>query len=90
MLGARHDMPADEARTALLRFLARSPADMVLVNLEDLWLEDDPQNIPGTSQERPNWRRRMKHTLEEIRADPSVRELLAIVENERRKPETNS
>ncbi len=37
---------------ALLRLrldhLAASPARMVLVNLEDLWQETEPQNVPGT------------------------------------------
>jgi len=48
---------------ALLKFLARSRAEVVLVNLEDLWLETRPQNTPGTSTERVNWRRKMKRTL---------------------------
>ncbi|MEM9192525.1 MAG: 4-alpha-glucanotransferase [Myxococcota bacterium] len=32
--------------------LAASPARFVLVSLEDLWLEERPQNIPGTSMEQ--------------------------------------
>ena len=51
---------------ALLEWLARSPADITLVNLEDLWLEEQPQNVPGTLHEKPNWRRRMRYTLGEI------------------------
>ena len=31
-----------------LEHLAASPARMVLVNLEDLWRETEPQNVPGT------------------------------------------
>ena len=41
----------------LLEDMGRSPAEIVLVNLEDLWLEARPHNVPGTSTERPNWRR---------------------------------
>jgi 4-alpha-glucanotransferase len=37
--------------------LARSPAEVMLVTLEDLWLERAPQNVPGTYHERPNWLR---------------------------------
>ena len=33
--------------------LARSPARMVLVNLEDLWQESEPQNVPGTHTGAP-------------------------------------
>ncbi|MGQ0814556.1 MAG: 4-alpha-glucanotransferase [Gemmatimonadota bacterium] len=87
LLGARSRLPAETARTALLEFLARSPADITLINLEDLWLESEPQNVPGTGQERPNWRRRSRYTLEEIRAQPEIRNLLELVEATRRVPE---
>jgi 4-alpha-glucanotransferase len=40
--------------------LARGPAEIMLATLEDLWLEPDPQNVPGTSSERPNWRRPLR------------------------------
>ena len=33
--------------------LAQSPARMALYNMEDLWLETNPQNVPGTSHEPP-------------------------------------
>ena len=57
----------DEARMlrALLRFLAASRARVVLANLEDLWLETGPQNVPGTGQERPNWRRKARYPLDQ-------------------------
>ena len=84
MLGARGLLPGAEARARLLRFLARSRADLLLLNLEDLWLETQPQNVPGTSHERPNWRRRMKYTLDEIRKDSTVQELLDMIRTERR------
>lgn len=68
---------------AMLELLATSDAEMVLVNLEDLWLEAAPHNVPGTLDERPNWRRRMRHTLGEITADERVVELLRRVEQAR-------
>ena len=49
---------------AFLDYLASSPARLVLVNLEDLWLEERPQNVPGTWNERPNWRRKTRHPFE--------------------------
>jgi 4-alpha-glucanotransferase len=66
----------DEAVAALLEMLARSPADLALVNLEDLWLEEQPQNVPGTSAEKPNWRRRMRYTLDEMRNQTELTETL--------------
>jgi 4-alpha-glucanotransferase len=55
-----------------LEHLAAGPARTVLVNLEDLWLETDPQNVPGTWQERPNWLRRARRSFEAFRDAPDV------------------
>ncbi|MSQ26836.1 MAG: hypothetical protein EXR51_01690 [Dehalococcoidia bacterium] len=66
----------EELLAACLKYLGRSQAEMVLVNLEDLWGETDPQNVPGTWRERPNWRRRARLTLEEFTASPEVRDTL--------------
>ncbi len=63
-------------RDAILAFLARSPADFVLLNLEDLWLESKWQNIPGTLDEHPNWRRRLRLSLEDIHRDESIARLM--------------
>jgi 4-alpha-glucanotransferase len=51
---------------ALIAWLKASPAEIALINLEDLWLETRPQNVPGTSSERPNWRRKSKLSIEEM------------------------
>jgi 4-alpha-glucanotransferase len=52
---------------AWLTFLARQGEVFMLVNLEDLWLEAAPQNTPGTFNERPNWQRKARFSIEEIR-----------------------
>jgi 4-alpha-glucanotransferase len=62
---------------ALLVWLQRSPSELILINLEDLWLETRPQNVPGTSIERPNWRRKARLTIEQMFADANVRKLLS-------------
>jgi 4-alpha-glucanotransferase len=64
---------AADVLRACLRFLARSDATIVLASLEDLWLEERPQNVPGTGQEVPNWRGRFRYTLDEIERLPEVR-----------------
>ena len=51
---------------AVLTWLKASPAEITLINLEDLWFETRPQNVPGTSSERPNWRRKAMLRLEEM------------------------
>jgi len=62
---------------AALRFLGAGPAQVVLVNLEDLWLEMEAQNLPGTRLEYPNWRRKARFRFEEFRNLPDVVNILA-------------
>ena len=75
---AREHIPEPEA--TMRRWtenLAAGPADVVLVTLEDLWLETEPQNVPGThGEDTANWRRRMRLTLDELARDPRVTTLL--------------
>lgn len=76
--------PAERMRDWTLR-LAESPAAAVLVTLEDLWLETEPQNKPGTtSEEYPSWRRKLRLDMDELESDPEVDELLREVDRRRR------
>ena len=63
---------AQAVHTACMAYLSASSANLVLVNLEDLWLETQPQNVPGTGQERPNWRRKTAHAFETFSCMPEV------------------
>lgn len=83
-LGLSPDDPEDAVLRALLRHLAASPARFVLVNLEDLWHETKPQNVPGTSAERPNWRRRARYTIHQLMREPVHTDALADVDRLRR------
>jgi 4-alpha-glucanotransferase len=71
--------------TALFRAasleLGASAAPWVVLQLEDLWGERDPQNVPGTSTERPNWLRRAAHALTD--APPDAARLLRDVAEQR-------
>jgi 4-alpha-glucanotransferase len=68
-----------------LDHLAASPARIVLVNLEDLWGETRPQNVPGTSgEQRPNWRRKARYGFEELSQKAEVVEALKRVDRIRR------
>jgi 4-alpha-glucanotransferase len=74
----------EAVRDALLRFLGQSDARLVLANLEDLWGGTDYQNLPGTTEEHPNWRRRAKLGLERITTSPEVVAALAGLDAARR------
>ena len=58
---------ADDAGSVLRAtwdWLAASPAGVLLLNVEDFWLETEPQNTPNTYLERPNWRRKLRRPFE--------------------------
>lgn len=53
---------------AVARALARSRADMVSFQLDDLAGAEDQQNVPGIVDGAPNWRRRLPMSIEELQA----------------------
>jgi 4-alpha-glucanotransferase len=69
---------------ACLAFLSASRARLVLVNLEDLWLETRSQNVPSTDDRNPNWRRKARYTLDEFCRLPEVRDTLKEIDRLRR------
>ena len=75
-LGCRVEEPA-AFLAELLEWLGRSDSPLVVPWLEDLWLENDAVNLPGTpSFVRPNWQRPMRRLLDEIFPDPEADGLL--------------
>ncbi len=69
----------------LLEWLGRSRSPLVIPWLEDLWLEAEQVNLPGTrSSERPNWQRSMARTLDEIVVDPDIDARLRRLQEARR------
>jgi 4-alpha-glucanotransferase len=56
--------------------MARGNTALLSLQLED-WLEmDKPVNVPGTSVEYPNWRRKLSRNLSELFAEPDLQMLL--------------
>lgn len=72
-IGLLHD---DASPTAVMHAVAEltaaEPAMVSIYALEDLWGETRPQNVPGTFQEEPNWRRVAARTIEELEADAGL------------------
>ena len=68
---------------AIHRFLARTPATLVAVPLEDiLGLKDQP-NVPGTTTEQPNWRRKLPTSIETLFDGTQAQTILAAIRAER-------
>jgi len=68
---------------AAYRYLARSPAAIVMVHIDDAIGELTPVNVPGTSDQYPNWRRKLSLDLDAIGADPRFARLCAVLHAER-------
>jgi 4-alpha-glucanotransferase len=61
-----------ELHSAVVGFLARTPSQLLAINQEDLTKETAQQNLPGTTWQYPNWERKMRFSLEQLRQDPEA------------------
>jgi 4-alpha-glucanotransferase len=50
----------DVVITAALKFLGKSRSSLAIASVEDIAAEREQPNLPGTLDEHPNWRRRIK------------------------------
>ena len=62
---------------AALRFVGATQSELAIVPLEDVVGVAEQPNLPGTTDEHPNWRRRMPDTTEGLLARPAVARRLA-------------
>jgi glycogen debranching enzyme GlgX/4-alpha-glucanotransferase len=65
-------------------FTARTPSALMTVQVDDLWEETEPLNLPGTDRERANWCRRQHGAIEDLPVRDVARRVLAAVERERK------
>jgi 4-alpha-glucanotransferase len=73
----------DDVLLAAHRFLARSPAEIVMMQVDDSIGELLPVNVPGTTEQYPNWRRKLSLDLEAIATDPRFVALCSALARER-------
>jgi len=59
-----------ELHNAIIGYLVSTPCLLMLLNEEDLTKEFDQQNLPGTTWQYPNWRRKMVFSLEDLDSLP--------------------
>ena len=57
-----------ELHNALVGWLARASSRMMVISFEDLLKETEQQNLPATTSEHPNWRHKVRYTVEQLRA----------------------
>jgi 4-alpha-glucanotransferase len=59
------------------RYLAASPAAVVVAQIDDILGERAPVNVPGTSTQYPNWRRKLHLDVDALAADEPLARLCA-------------
>jgi 4-alpha-glucanotransferase len=62
-----------ELHNAIVGFLAVTPSQLLAINQEDLTKELHQQNLPGSTWQYPNWGRKMRFTVEQLRGDAETR-----------------
>ncbi|MBB3771775.1 glycogen operon protein [Angulomicrobium tetraedrale] len=74
---------SDAFVAALHAYVARTRSALALAQLDDLAGETVAVNLPGTDRERPNWRRRIGHTLQSVMSEPRAVAALNAMARER-------
>jgi 4-alpha-glucanotransferase len=69
----------EEIVVAMHEFLARTPCRLVTASLYDVLGVLDQPNLPGTTDQYPNWRMPITTTLEQIQVDPRVARIAALL-----------
>jgi 4-alpha-glucanotransferase len=72
-----------ELARAVHVYLARTPAKLTAAQLEDVVGMLDQTNLPGTTTEHPNWRRKLILSLEEFQHDARFDDLATELRHER-------
>ncbi|MGH9190657.1 MAG: 4-alpha-glucanotransferase [Acidimicrobiales bacterium] len=67
----------DDVVVAAYQALAQAPSLLLAAALEDALAVEERPNMPGTTDEWPNWSLALPSTLEEMKADPRPRRLAA-------------
>jgi len=70
-----------EVHNAIVGFLSSTPSKLMVLNQEDLLKETEQQNLPGTTEQYPNWRRKMRCTVEELWTSPDVQAFTQMFRN---------
>jgi 4-alpha-glucanotransferase len=66
---AEHVVEFDgDLHNAVIGFLAQVPSMILLLNQEDFTKELDQQNLPGSTAQYPNWQRKMRVKVDDLRS----------------------
>lgn len=68
---------------AVIDLMACSPEFAFLINMEDLWMELQPQNIPSTNRSK-NWSRKARYPFEQFSCSSKITNILREVDRLRK------
>lgn len=75
--------PIDHA----IAYVGMTPAPLVMIPIEDLLGLDEAPNLPGTTDEHPNWQRRLPGHVDTMLDAPAVLARTALLNQTRQPPE---
>lgn len=71
---------AEKLKVAVHAWLAATPSQIMMVQIEDLLGEEEQANLPGTIDQHPNWRRKLSVALDELACSPALDQIGAIMQ----------
>lgn len=82
-IGGGGPVPDAAPVDAILHHVAAAPCPLLLVPVEDLASLEEQPNLPGTTTEHPNWRRRLPEPSAALLDEPAVARRTALLSQER-------
>lgn len=82
-LNLPEDAPVEEVVVGAHGLLGEAPSAIVTATLDDAVLAEERPNIPGTTDERPNWSLALPKAIEEIESDPLVARVVEAIRDQR-------
>ncbi len=76
LAGPREELKAEDVAPAAHAYVASARSTLVVAQTDDLAGERIAVNLPGTSNERPNWRRRIKAPVPDLLNTPGAQAIL--------------
>jgi 4-alpha-glucanotransferase len=70
-----------------LAYVGMTPAPLAMIPVEDLLGVEEAPNLPGTTDQHPNWRRRLPGTVDTMLEAPEVQARIALLNQTRQAPE---
>ncbi len=77
-------VPREAPVEAVYAYLARTPCKLLMVQLEDVLELHTQNNVPGTTDEYPNWRQKLPVSVETALASPRLAALAEVFRREGR------